>query len=82
MNYHTLSDFRTQHVELLDRLGGGLEKAVTFSTLIASGVARAVAILLRAVSFERLASFPNLLQGRAYLNRLLPCFLRLRRTSW
>jgi hypothetical protein len=79
---HIETALRDRFRQTMGDAGGGLEKAVTFSTLIASGVARAVAILLRAVSFERLTSFPNLLQGRAYLNRLLPCFLRLRRTSW
>jgi branched-subunit amino acid ABC-type transport system permease component len=54
--------------------GRDLENAVTFSTLVASSEARAVAVLLGAVSF------PSFLRGRAYLSRLLPCFLRLRRT--
>jgi hypothetical protein len=37
--------------------GNGIENAFTFSTRIASRVARAVTVLLRAVSLERLVSF-------------------------
>jgi len=37
--------------------GGGLEKAVSFSTLMAGREVRAVVVLLRVVSFERLVSF-------------------------
>src|SRR3972149_11848536 len=62
--------------------GSDIENAVIISTLIASSAAGGVVVLLRAVSFERLVSFPHLLQGSAYLNRLLPCFLRLRRPFW